>query len=109
MKTIIITSILVMSFLLKSHLYVFTIFEIISNLEINTVQDFFEMFSPNRVSKKIILGALLQLVIIYYTLKLKTLILKKILTAPIVVRIFKQLKEVALFLYHRYNTKTTYY
>jgi len=105
MKTTIITLILFMSFALKSHLYVFTIFEVISSLEINSIQDIFEIFGTNKLSSGFFVGALIQLVIIYYTLKLKTLILKKIITAPIVIRIVKQLRDIALYIYHRYTTK----
>ena len=106
MKTSIVAIIIFISALLKSHVYVFTIFEVISNLDISSIQDIFELFNFKSKNVGFTIGLLINLVIIYYTIKLKALILKKILTAPIVVRLFIKLKAIAMFLWYRYQAQT---
>lgn len=98
MKTINLFVILVVSFLLKIPVYFLTLIESISRSGIHNFEDFLKLFSSGSNLFQFVIVVGVNIIIIYYTIKLKTLIIKKILQVPIVIKVIKLVRDTLLFL-----------
>jgi hypothetical protein len=97
--------IVIVSFLLKIHVYVLTFVECVSRAGIHSIEDFFGLFTANGNMLNFLIGVFVNLAILYFTIKLKTVILKKILNSTIVLKIATLFRNIALFFYNRYYSK----